>query len=252
MSYVIAPTVGGDTMRSELEKETNEFFSSHKCDYQVTKGYGMTEVCAAVSICVSNKCNAIGTVGIPCTHTVISIFDPETGEELSYGETGEICITGPNTMLGYYNNQAASNELMKTHKDGKIWVHSGDVGYMSEEGFLYVVGRIKRMLVRHDGFKVFPSLIENVIATHSATDICCVVGTPDKTHSQGTLPMVHIVLKSEYRGNETKIKQELIELCQRELPEYAQPVEYKFREFMPLTPIGKIDYRALEKEAEKK
>ncbi len=251
LSYIIAPTVGGDTMRSELEVETNDFFAKHNCSYQVTKGYGMTEVCAAVCICVSNKCNAIGTVGIPCTHTVISIFDIETGKELPYGEQGEICITGPNTMLGYYNNQAATEDIIKQHEDNLIWVHSGDIGYMTEDGFLYVVGRMKRMIVRYDGFKVFPTFIENVIAKHNAVSACCVVGMPDKKHSQGDLPAAHVVLKTEYVGKEQEIKKELSKLCKNKLPEYAQPVTYKFRDVLPLTTIGKVDYRLLEKEAEK-
>ncbi|MCM1440093.1 MAG: acyl--CoA ligase [Roseburia sp.] len=221
LSYIIAPTVGGDSMRSELEKETNEFLAAHNCSYQVSKGYGMTEVCAAVSICVSNECNEVGMAGIPFTHTIISIFDIESGEELTYGERGEICITGPNTMLGYYNNQVASAEIMKIHKDGKVWVHSGDIGYMTEKGFLYVVGRIKRMIIRHDGFKVFPTFIENVVTSHSAVSACCVVGIEDKNHGQGRLPIAYIVLSQDNRKNEDKIRQELVVLCEKELPEYA-------------------------------
>ncbi len=250
LSYIIAPTVGGDSMRSEFEKETNAFFAEHNCAYQVTKGYGMTEVCAAVSVCVSNECNAIGTVGIPLPHTIISIFDPETGKELQYGKQGEICCTGPNTMLGYYNNQAATDDIIKKHDDGLMWVHSGDIGYMTENGFLYVVGRMKRMIVRFDGFKVFLPFIEDVVARHEAVESCCAVGVTDKEHNQGKLPVIHVVLKAEEKGKESSVKQELIALCQRELPEYSQPKDYFFRDALPLTPIGKVDYRALEKEAE--
>lgn len=104
LSYIIAPTVGGDTMDIALEEQTNQFFIKHNCSYQVTKGYGMSEVCAAVSLCVSNECNRIGSVGIPLTHTIISIFDVETGEELPYNTQGEVCILSPNTMLSYFNN----------------------------------------------------------------------------------------------------------------------------------------------------
>lgn len=123
------------------------------------------------------------------------------------------------------------------------------MGYMSEDGSLFILGRLKRMIVRYDGFKIFPTLIENVLSSHTAIDACCSVGTIDKEHSQGKLPIVHIVLKPEYKQDEADIKQELISLCQKELPEYAQPIYYKFRESLPLTPIGKVDYRALEDEA---
>lgn len=74
-------------------------------------------------------------------------------------------MTGPNTMLGYYGNDAETNQLIRKHKDGQLWVHSGDLGYMDEDGILFIEGRLKRMIVRHDGFKVFPSLIENTIQT---------------------------------------------------------------------------------------
>ena len=246
LAYIIAPTVGGDAMDAALEQQTNQFFREHNCKYLVTKGYGMTEVTAGVTICVSNECNQIGSVGIPLTHTVVSIFDPETGEELSYHQQGEICMTGPNTMLGYYKNPKATSEIIIRHKDGLDWVHSGDIGYMTEDGLLFIVDRIKRMIVRHDGFKVFPSVIEKVISNHEGVNSCCVVGVFDKEHRQGKLPVAHVVLNPEYSGQNELIRQQLTGLCQKELPEYAQPAAYMFHTTLPLTPIGKVDYRALE------
>ena len=127
----------------------------------------MTEVSAAVSVCTSNESNKIGGVGIPFAHTVISIFDTETGEELSYNQKGEVCMTGPNTMLGYYKNEEETSNVLRKHADGKVWVHSGDLGYMDEDGQLFIEGRLKRMIVRHDGFKVYPSLIESVLLNSS-------------------------------------------------------------------------------------
>lgn len=247
LSYIIAPTVGGDTMDLNLEKKANKFLQEHGCSYPITKGYGMTEVCAGITGTV-DKCNELGSVGIPFVFSTVSIFDTDSEKELQYGEIGEVCITGPSVMLGYYNNEQETQAIIKTHSDGKAWVHSGDMGYMSEDGSLFILGRLKRMIVRYDGFKIFPTLIENVLSSHTAIDACCSVGTIDKEHSQGKLPIVHIVLKPEYKHDEADIKQELISLCQKELPEYAQPIYYKFRESLPLTPIGKVDYRALEDE----
>lgn len=246
LSYVIAPTVGGDSMDINLEQETNRFLQAHNCKYLVAKGYGMTEVAAGVTICISNDCNQIGSVGIPLSHTTVSIFDMDTGEELTYNQQGEVCMTGPNTMLGYYKNPEATSEIIIRHKDGLDWVHSGDIGYMTEDGMLFIVDRMKRMIVRHDGFKVFPSLIEKYIAGHKAVKSCCVVGTPDKEHSQGKLPATYIVLNPEFAGQEEFVRKELVARCLRELPEYAQPTKYIFRASLPLTPIGKIDYRSLE------
>lgn len=245
LSYIIAPTVGGDTMDIELERTVNRFLQEHGCSYSVTKGYGMTEVCAGVTGTLDAN-NELGSVGVPFVKTIISIFDPDTGKELPYGQKGEICITGPNTMLGYYHNEAATNEIIREHEDGLMWVHSGDIGFMNENGSLFIVDRIKRMIVRHDGFKVFPSMIENTVYSHSSVEQCCVVGAEDIAHSQGRLPIIFVVLKDGFCGKESHIEKELVTLCQKELPEYAQPVEWHFRENLPLTPIGKIDYRKLE------
>ena len=247
LSFIIEPIVGGDAMNIELENLTNEFFGAHNGKCKIVKGYGMTEVSAAVSVCATSLCNKIGSVGIPFTHTIISIFDTETSKELPYNQRGEVCITGPNTMLGYYNNPTATSEIIRRHKDGLDWVHSGDIGYMTEDGMLFIVDRIKRMIVRHDGFKVFPSMIEKTISGHKAVVSCCVVGTPDKEHSQGKLPAAHVVLAPEFSGQEDTMRQQLAVLCRKELPEYVQPVEYVFRDSLPLTPIGKVDYRALER-----
>lgn len=248
LSYIIAPCVGGDTMDVELEERTNEFLREHRCQYKIQKGYGMTEVSAAVSICLSNECNKVGSVGVPFPHTIISIFDPETEEELPYGEQGEICITGPNTMLGYYDNPEATKAILKVHDDGRTWVHSGDIGYMTKDGFLFVIDRIKRMIIRHDGFKVFPSLIESVISKSKDVNECTVVGSLDNDHSQGKLPIAYVTLYKPDADWEY-IKMQLTVLCKKELPEYAQPIDFVFLDKMPLTPIGKVDFRALEQMA---
>lgn len=245
LSFIIAPTVGGDTMDPALEMAANHFLKEHGCSYVVTKGYGMTEVSAGVTGTL-DVLNEPGSVGLPFVKTVISIFDPETGEELQYNQMGEICISGPNVMLGYYKNDAATKETVRQHQDGRMWVHSGDLGYMNENGSLFVVDRIKKMIIRYDGFKVFPSQVERIIAGHRAVQGCCVVGSADKEHSQGKLPIAFVVLDPNVADKSREIISELKDLCNNELPEYAQPVEYVFLPELPVTPIGKIDYRALE------
>lgn len=245
LSYIIAPTVGGDTMDRKLEVDTNSFLEKHNCKDRITKGYGMTEVSAAVSVCTSNECNKLGSVGIPFTHTIISIFDPVTGKELTYNDRGEVCICTPNRMLGYYGNPDATNEIIRIHEDGRKWVHSGDIGYMDEDGNLFIVDRMKRMIIRHDGFKVFPSQIEKVIIKNKFVESCCVVGKSDKTHSQGKLPVAYIVLVDNNADKRT-IKEQLRDLCAEELPEYAQPEDFVVIDKMPLTAIGKVDYKVLE------
>lgn len=246
LSYIIAPTVGGDKMDEKLEKETNKFLSNHGCPYKVTKGYGLTEVNAAVAACNSNESNEIGSVGIPFPKTVIAIFDPDTEEELRYDEIGEVCITGPNTMMKYFKNEDETQKMLRVHKDGLIWVHSGDLGKMTEDGKLFIHDRIKRMIIRSDGFKVFPNLIEDVILKHPMVETCKVVGVRDLAYSQGKLPKAHIVLKESSTVDENLILEELKNLCLKELPEYTQPVDYQIEKELPLTAIGKVDYVKLE------
>lgn len=249
LSFIIAPTVGGDTMDINLERAANKFLKEHGCNYRVTKGYGMTEVCAGVSGTLDSN-NEEGSVGVPFVKTVVSVFKPGTDEELKYGEIGEICITGPNIMLGYYGNEAATCEIIHTHRDGKRWIHSGDIGYMNERGSLFIIDRMKRMIVRYDGFKIYPSVIEKTINNHANVEQCCVVSIKDSDHSQGNLPAVFIV---KHGGcAEKELQEELTIMCRKELPEYAQPMMWRFIDAIPHTPIGKVDYRALEKLAEGK
>ena len=125
-------------------------------------------------------------------------------------------------------------------------VHTGDIGYLDEDGFVFLDSRIKRLIIRHDGFKVFPSMIENVVSRHPAVHQCSVVGCTDKDHVQGRLPFVYIVLKADTTAKKKQVIRELERMCAEELPEYVQPVAYKFILSMPMTPVGKIDYRQLE------
>ena len=115
------------------------------------------------------------------------------------------------------------------------------------DGNLYIVDRLKRMIIRPDGFKIFPSLIEDVVVKHPLVQSCKVVGLRDFSFSQGKLPKVHVVLNETDRNPEA-IENEILMLCEEQLPEYYWPCEIEFNESLPLTPIGKIDYLKLEKE----
>mgnify|MGYP005877398577 FL=1 len=181
-------------------------------------------------------------------NTLVSAFEPGTDTELPIGQRGELCISGPGVMKGYYNKPAETAAILRTHADGRVWVHTGDIGYLDEDGFVYLDSRIKRLIIRHDGFKVFPSMIENVISRHPAVHQCSVVGCTDKDHVQGRLPFVYVVLDPEADKKKRQIVRELRQLCKEELPEYVQPVGYKFISEMPFTPVGKVDYRKLEEE----
>lgn len=251
LSYIIAPTVGGDSMDITLEKEANKYLKEHNCSSTITKGYGMTEVCGGVAGTVPDS-NLIGSVGSPFVKTTIAIFDPLTEEELGYNKDGEICINTPNMMLGYYDNIEETNNVIKEHLDGMKWVHTGDIGHLDENGNLFIVDRVKRIIIRYDGFKVFPSYIEQVICSNKEVKEVKVVGINDINHSQGLLPKAHIVIKDEYKGFEEQIIEKIKRSCETELQEYAVPVEYEINNDLPLTSVGKIDYKKLEEQDRQK
>ena len=208
----------------------------------------MTEASSAATAAAGRN-NKPGSVGLPLVNTLVSVFEPGTDTELPIGQRGELCISGPGVMKGYYNKPAETAAILRTHADGRVWVHTGDIGYLDEDGFVYLDSRIKRLIIRHDGFKVFPSMIENVVSQHPAVHQCSVVGCVDKDHVQGRLPFVYLVLDPAVPAAKRKqIIKELRQLCIEELPEYVQPVGYKIIPEMPLTLAAKFDYRKLEEE----
>ena len=245
LSFVLNFACGGDAISLGAEQAVNDFLLSHGAPYPLAKGYGMTEVCSAATAAAGLR-NKPGSVGLPLPETLVSIFEPGTEKELPIGQRGEICISGPTVMQGYYAKPDETAIILRTHADGRVWVHSGDIGYMDEEGYVFLDSRIKRMIIRHDGFKIFPSMIENVLSTHPAVSGCSVVGCADKDHVQGRLPLAYIVLKKDCDKKKKQIVRELRAMCADELPEYVLPVGYKFIDKLPLTPVGKVDYLALE------
>ena len=249
LSFIRNYAAGGDAISIGAEQTVNEFLAAHHAEYPLAKGYGMTEVSSAAT-CAAGRTTKPGSVGIPLVNTLVSVFEPETQTELPIGQRGEICICGPTMMKGYYNKPAETAAILQKHPDGRVWVHTGDIGYLDEDGFVYLDSRIKRLIIRHDGFKVFPSMIENVVSRHPAVHQCSVVGCADQDHVQGRLPFVYLVLTPEaaVSGKRKQIIRELRQMCAEELAEYVQPVGYKIIPEMPMTPVGKFDYRKLEEE----
>lgn len=248
LSFLKHPGSGGDSMNIITEEEHNNFFKSHNSSAVIELGYGLTEVGSAAVACVGNI-NKLGSVGIPFAKNTVGIFTPDTEEELKYYEEGEIYIESPTTMLGYLNNIEEERKVLKTHKDNTKWIHTGDLGYMDEDGFIFVTGRIKKMIIS-GGFKIYPSEIEKVIFENKTVENCCVIAIDDDTY--GSIPEAHIILKEEYKQYEEEIKKVIYTECAKKLPSYAIPKNYIFKDSFPLTSVGKIDYKKLEKESNKK
>lgn len=245
LSFLITMGSGGDTMNEGLENKLNVFMKTHNIRYPLAQGYGMSEVSAAASFSVNDIFKS-KSVGIPSVTTTIGIFDPDSGEELGYNEIGEICITGPSMMKGYYRKPDETAHVMRRHDDGLVWVHSGDIGYMDEDGFVFIKGRLKRMITRFDGHKVFPVGIESMVSQRSEVRNCCVIGVNDLGHGQGQYPLV--IVELDDATDSAAACRAIFDECMEKLEERGKPVAVLAVDKIPLTGSGKNDYRTLELE----
>lgn len=240
LKYVIG---GGDTLNKNRVNKINKFLHEHGAQTNMIQGYGMTEAVAAVCVDLRHASKP-GTIGIPWPGNYLGIFKPNTDEPLPVGEDGEICVTGPSVMLGYYNNENETNEALRIHKDGNIWLHTGDIGCMDKDGYFSYKQRIKRMIVT-SGYNVYPSQIEEILEKHPAVMNASVIGIPHKYKIE--VPKAYIALKKGFHETES-LKEELLSLCKKNLSRYAIPREWEFRKSLPKTIIGKVDFRKLQEE----
>ncbi len=175
-------------------------------------------------------------------------MDCETKRECRYKEVGEILLSSPSLMVRYKDNEKETEtaNLITMDSDGTKWIHTGDLGYVDEQGFLFLMGRMKRvMFVGPEGmaYKVFPGKIEEVIATVPEVSEVCVISA---RNGNGFASKAYLVLKKDCWEITEAVRTAVQEVCQKLLPDYLQPFDYEFLEVMPRTVIGKIDYKALE------
>ena len=238
---------GGDSLSIELKKKVDVFLKERGATIQVREGYGTTECVTASCLTPANYYRE-GSIGIPFPDTFYKIVIPQTNEEAPIGEMGEICLTGPTLMKEYINNPKETSQTLRVHDDGKTYLHTGDLGYMDEDGFIYFVQRLKRMIVT-SGYNVYPSQVENVIDSHEAVLFSTVIGVKDDYRMQKI--KAFIVLKPGFTPSD-EIRESIKEHCAKSIAKYALPKEYEFRDNLPKTLVGKVAYRELEKEEEEK
>ena len=233
---------GGDSLSPDLKKRFDSFLKGHGSDCRLREGYGLTETVTVCSLTHEVSADRSG-IGVPLTNMEMKIIDPETRETLPDGETGEICVTGPQTMKGYLNDPESTRKALVRHDDGKIWVETGDLGYRDPDGFYHFRGRIKRM-IKVSGIPVFPAEIEALISELPDVLQVAVIGIPHPYKMQ--------VVKAFVRGREGCDSEALEEAIRTvvgiRLLRYAVPKEIEFVDRFPLTNIGKIDTMALEKQ----
>ena len=243
LSHVKMIVSGGDTLNKARIKKLNDFLHDHGANASLLQGYGMTEAVAAV--CLDPQfASRPGTIGIPFPSNYIKIVKPGTHKEADIDEDGELCICGPTVMLGYYNNEKETNDALHIHDDGNVWLHSGDIASMDKDGYITYKQRLKRMIVS-SGYNVYPSQIEEVIERHPGVMDCSVIGVPHPYKIE--VAKAYIALKSGYKDT-PQLRQELIELCKKNLAAYSVPKEFEFRKSLPKTLIGKVDFRKLQQE----
>ena len=234
---------GGDSLSVELKKRFDKFLMDHGAVVQVREGYGLTE-CVTASCLTPYQTAKEGSIGIPFPDTYYKIVKPGTHKELPYGQEGEICLSGPTVMKGYLNHPEETEQTLQEHEDGLTWVHTGDLGAMDQDGFVYFKQRIKRMIVT-SGYNVYPSQLENVFDAHQLVQMSCVIGVPDALKIQKV--KAFIMLKPGVVASQ-ETKDELMAYARKHIAKYALPYDIEFRAELPKTLVGKVAYRELEEE----
>lgn len=240
---------GGASLEKEIERTLNKadigYTEKENDIIRVRQGYGSTE-CGGAATANTFGAYKFGSIGIPMANVIVSIFKPGTDEECTYGVEGEICVSGPTVMKGYLNNNFETENVLKLHSDGKIWLHQADLGWCDEDGHFFMTDRIKNIFMR-TGFNVHPSKISEFIVSLPMVKDCAVIGVPHPKEQM--VPIAFVVLSNENEDlsvAENMLKKE----CIKNLSETDIPLCWYFLKSLPRNMGGKVDKYALEKMVE--
>jgi fatty-acyl-CoA synthase len=227
-------TGGGATMPAAIARRLEETRG-----IAFVEGYGLSETIAATHINPphrpKNQC-----LGIPIFDTDSRVVDPETARELPQGEVGEIVTSGPQVFLGYWNAPHANEEAF-VEIDGKRFLRTGDLGRIDEDGYFFLVDRLKRM-INASGFKVWPAEVESMLYQHPGVQEACVIAAKDPYRGETVKALV--VPKSDARGKVSE--QDIIDWASRAMAAYKYPRIVEFVDALPKTATGKVNWRALQ------
>ncbi|MDR1833113.1 MAG: AMP-binding protein [Propionibacteriaceae bacterium] len=234
---------GGDSLTPDLKHRFDTAIKELGGQVEVLEGYGLTEcvTACALSPAAHYRENA---VGVPIPGILMKIADPVSGAPLPPGADGEICVTGPTLMNGYVNDPEATAQTLRRHDDGLTWLHTGDIGMMDEDGYLYFRGRQKR-IIKVSGVSVYPAQIEQVLEASPLVRRACAIGTPDEYQMASV--KAFIILADGVAADDTTAD-ELRKHCAKHLIKWAVPRAFAFRDELPTTLVGKVAYTELEKE----
>lgn len=235
---------GGDFMSKDLKNKVDTYFREHGSNAEIRVGYGLTEASAAICVTPTGEYRE-SSIGVPFPDTYIKVVRVGTHDEVPYGEDGEICISGPTVMMGYLNNLEETIQTLQIHEDGRTWLHTGDVGSMDKDGFVYFKQRVKRIIISN-GYNLYPSYIETIINSHPDVFTSTVIGIPHPKKVQ--VAKAYIVLKDGVKPSKD-VEKSIRLHCEKNLARYSLPAVYEFRESLPKTLVGKVAYREFEKES---
>ena len=239
---------GGEALAETKEREINQYLSKCHSKAIYSNGYGLTETSSTLC-CSTNEYNKLGSVGLPMPKTVVKVVNPENFRELRYNEIGELWFQTPNMMSGYFRNEEETKKVLVGDINENCWIRTGDLGRVDEDGYVFIVGRIKRIEITRgpDGmaYKLFPLHIEETVEASDIVEKCAVIICEDEERIHA--PVLYVTLKE---GREMPHDKEMIwDVCKQTLPVHEHPRSIHVLRSMPMTPSGKIDYRALERKA---
>lgn len=243
LSFLKYAVSGGDSLPKPLEEKVNDFLEKHNSKVRICEGYGMTEGLAALSLSVYDGYKS-GTIGKPLIGNKMCVVEPGTTNVLPANTDGELCVSGPTVMLGYRNNEVETANTLKVHKDGRVWLHTGDMASIDEEGFVTYKLRIKRLIIS-SGYNVYPTQIEKTIEELPEVLKCAVVSMPHPYKKE--VAKAFIILQKGCSADTftvDKIKQH----CKKSLAHHSVPYKYEFVKELPKTPYGKVDFLKLQSE----
>jgi long-chain acyl-CoA synthetase len=212
---------------------------------KIVEIFGMTEASPLITMNPLKGEKRIGSVGLPLQNTRLKIVDVETGSnEMPLREAGEIIAQGPQVMKGYHNKPEDTDVTLREYKNEK-WLYTGDIGWMDEDGYLYLVDRAKDMLIV-GGFKVFSREVEEVLYQHGAVHLCAIIGLPNPKRPDSQIVKAFIqVAEGSLNKDMESLKKELLDHCQENLAPYKVPKIIEIIDAIPLTAVGKVDKKAL-------
>jgi long-chain acyl-CoA synthetase len=213
-------------------------------EHKISDAFGMTETAPCYTANPPRRYK-LGSIGFPVPNAKVRIVDVETGkQDMPCGEPGEIICTGPQVMKGYLSLPDESAKALR-EIDGERWMFSGDVGYMDEEGYIFLCDRAKDMLIV-GGFKVFSVEVEDKLSAMPEIAVCAIIGSEDKARAGNDIVNLYVELSASYKNADHDfVKDKIVTFCHDSMAAYKAPKHIHFIDAIPLTPVGKIDKKAL-------